>query len=176
MTLEELFERTSDYVQEHHWGTYPYKHYELLKLLVSVHKPKRILELGTAIGLSAIAMAQGFDGSKIDTIEKTKLNIDEAKKYAEIFGVTKQINFIEGAFIDEVPKLKIKYDFIFFDGFSPHFEMIIFLEKILKSGGIMVFANLNIGDEAELCKMRLLDSRIYSSSFYFDDTAISVKA
>lgn len=120
-------------------------------------------------------MALGNPDCKIDTIEKSKENIFQAKKNAEIFGVLHQFNFIEGAFLDVVPALNKEYDLIFFDGFAPHLEMLITLEDILKSGGVMVFANLNIGDESEACKQRFQESEIYSHQFLFEDTAIGIK-
>lgn len=175
MTLSDLYKKTHEHVKAHNWGAYPYEHYELLSLLVRLAKPNVILELGTAIGLSAISMAKGNPDSMIDTIEKSRENIEEAKKYAKSFGVINQINFIEGAFLDVVPALNKEYDLIFFDGFAPHLEMLITLEDILRSGGVMVFANLNIGDESEACKQRFQESEIYSHQFLFEDTAIGIK-
>jgi predicted O-methyltransferase YrrM len=121
-------------------------------------------------------MAFASPKSKIDTIEKSRENIREAKKYAEEFGVLNQINFIEGAFLDIVPNLKEEYDLIFFDGFAPHLEMLINLEDLLKGGGVMIYANLNIGVQSKACLQRFQEREIYSTSFQFDDTAIGIKA
>lgn len=126
-----------------------------LKLMLKMNKPKNILEVGTAVGFSAILMAQYSEpDSKITTIEKYEKRIPIAKKNFEESGLGKKITFIEGDATDVLNEMVEKasngnqefdgvYDMIFMDAAKGQY--INFLPnvlKLLKSGGVLITDNV----------------------------------
>lgn len=89
----------------------------LLKMLVQMIKPKRILEVGTFSGYSAICMAEGLDEEgKIYTFEINDEQEDFTRPWIENSPVSDKIEFIIGDAINEAPKLGITFDMAFIDG------------------------------------------------------------
>ena len=79
-------------------------------------KPHRILEIGTAIGFSAINFSKYLDeGGRIDTIEIESLRVQQAIENIEKVGVQDKIRVLEGDALDILPYLTEKYDVIFID-------------------------------------------------------------
>ena len=77
-------------------------------------KPKRILEIGTAVGYSAICFSEFLnEGGIIDTIEREADRVQEAKKNIERAEVQDRINIIEGDAVEILPTLQEKYDAVF---------------------------------------------------------------
>lgn len=116
----------------------------LLKFLLAAKKPLNILEVGTAIGFSAILMAENTDAeTHITTIEKYEKRIPVAKENFEKFGVESRITFIEGDATEVLAGLDGKYDFIFMDAAKGQY--INFLPDILRlmpEGGMLVSDNV----------------------------------
>lgn len=104
---------------------------ELLKVLILNQRPKRILEVGTAIGFSAIYMSQYLpkDG-RIDTIEKYEPRIAVAKKNFERAGLTDRIRLLEGDAAEILKELDGSYDMIFMDAAKGQY--IHFLPDVLR--------------------------------------------
>ena len=103
---------------------------------------KNILEIGTAIGYSAIKMALIDKNIKITTIERDEIRYKEAIKNISDYKVSEQINLIFGDALDI--KLTSKYDLIFIDAAKSQY--IKFFEKYKKNltnNGIIVSDNLN---------------------------------
>ena len=114
-------------------------------------KPRNILEIGTAIGYSAMCFSEYLsDGGKIDTIERDEERIKEAKENIKNVGVKDRINILEGDAVQILPTLSGKYDMIFIDaakGKYPFFlkealrllseNGIIFADNILYKGYVM---------------------------------------
>ncbi len=105
-------------------------------------KPKRILELGTAIGYSSIFMAEVLSGNcEIDTIEKNYNMYEIAKK--NIDNSNYKINPIFGDAIDELTKLDKNYDFVFIDAAKGHYrEFFDLIYPILSDDGIIISDNM----------------------------------
>ena len=113
--------------------------------------PQKILEIGTAVGYSAICFSNMLkDGGHIDTIERDSNSIKEAKQNFIDMGVQEQITLFEGDAVDILPTLNDKYDMIFIDaakGKYPFFlsqalRMLntngtIFADNILYKGYVM---------------------------------------
>ena len=116
---------------------------QMLKVLVRMNKPKRILEVGTAIGYSASIMASVMDTGEIITIEKNKDIIDLAKKNIKEMGLEERITIIEGDAEDVLSNLEGKFDFIFLDASKGHYKEFFskFIDK-LNEGGIVVSDNI----------------------------------
>jgi len=115
-----------------------------LELMITIKKPKRILELGTAIGYSAILMNIASQGScEITTIERDKEMIEKALYNIEAFGLTDKINVIEGDCMEILENLQGEYDFIFMDAGKGHYNH--FLPnclRLLSEDGVIVADNV----------------------------------
>ncbi len=123
-----------------------------LKLLLAMTRPKRILEVGTAVGFSAILMAEYTpDPCEIVTIENYEKRIPIARENFRRAGREDCITLIEGDAAEVLPTLSEPFDFIFMDaakGQYIHFLPEIF--RLLKTGGTLVSDNvLQDGDIIE---------------------------
>jgi predicted O-methyltransferase YrrM len=124
----------------------------LLKFFLELKKPKRILEVGTAIGFSALLMSTyAPEDCKITTIEKYDKRIPIAKANFKKAGKENQIDLLEGDAKDILCDLKEPYDLIFMDaakGQYIHFMPEIL--RLLKPGGLLISDNvLQEGDIIE---------------------------
>ena len=125
---------------------------ELLKVLTLLHKPKRLLEVGTAIGSSAIYMSRYLpEDGIIVTIEKYEPRIAKAKKNFALAGVENRITLLEGDAADILKGLQEPFDMIFMDAAKGQY--IHFLPEVLRllvPGGMLVSDNvLQDGDVLE---------------------------
>ena len=123
-----------------------------LKVLLSVHRPERILEVGTAVGFSAILMAQNTDDTcQITTIEKYEKRIPEARENFRLAGLENRITLLEGDALEVMGRLSEPYDMVFMDAAKGQY--IHFLQealRLLRTGGILVSDNvLQDGDIIE---------------------------
>lgn len=124
---------------------------EVIDKILSKEKPLKILEIGTAVGYSAMCFSEYLlEGGKIDTIERDVDRIKEAKENIKKVGVEDKINIYEGDAVEILPTLNDKYDMIFIDaakGKYPFFlkeslrmlndKGIIFADNILYKGYVM---------------------------------------
>ena len=88
---------------------------KLIELLISMKKPKQILEIGTAIGYSSIIMKKVYNDAKITTIEKDENMYDIAINNIKNFRYEKDIDVLLGDANEILPTIKTKYDFVFID-------------------------------------------------------------
>lgn len=111
-----------------------------IKTLLAIKKPKKILEIGCAIGFSAIMMSEYLDdGGCIHTIERFDVMINQAKKNFEKFGVTDKITLLEGDANDILKTLDGEYDVIFMDAAKGQYINILDdCVRLLKKGGIII--------------------------------------
>lgn len=116
---------------------------QLLFKTVYENKPKRILEIGTAIGFSALLMAMANDDAIIDTVEKDTKRFERAKKAIEDANMTERINCISGDADNVISELSGNYDFVYLDGpkgqYLNHLKKI---EKILSEKAVIVADNV----------------------------------
>lgn len=117
---------------------------KIIEEILQKEKPKRILEIGTAVGYSAIQFAKVTDEDcHIDTIEIDEERAKEAETNIEKVGVSHRINVFVGNAVDILPTLKNNYDIIFIDAAKGKYP--IFLEygiKMIKSGGLILADNI----------------------------------
>lgn len=115
-----------------------------LKVLLELKRPKAILEVGTAVGFSALLMSEHVDADcHITTIEKYEPRIPIAKANFKRAGKEEQITLLEGDAFDFLRELTGPYDFIFMDAAKGQY--IHFLPDILRlltPGGVLVSDNV----------------------------------
>ena len=168
-----------------------------LKFLLAVKKPMRVLEIGTAVGFSALLMSEMIpEDGRITTIEKYEKRIPIARENFRRMGREEQIELLEGDALEILKGLDGSYDFIFMDAAKAQY--VFYLEeaiRLLEPGGILLTDNvLQDGDVIESrfaverrnrtihARMREFlynikhDSRILSSIIPLGDgVAVSVK-
>ena len=117
---------------------------ELIKVLLNYKKPKRILEIGTAIGYSAACFSEFLQPEGvIDTIEISHQMFLIAKANMEMLNLTEKVNIIEGDALEVLPTLNNKYDVIFIDGPKSHYiEYLPTCLNLLNEGGIIIADNV----------------------------------
>ena len=125
---------------------------EFLMTLFQLKQPKKVLEVGTAVGYSALSMRQWIpcDG-KITTIENYPPRIEEAGKNFETFDTTGQITLIPGDAALVLKELQGTYDFIFMDAAKGQYiHFLPDVMRLLAPGGILLSDNvLQDGDIIE---------------------------
>lgn len=124
----------------------------LLKLLLAMNRPKRILEVGTAVGFSALLMEEyNPTDCRITTIENYEKRIPIAKENFLRAGKQNVIELIEGDAAYVLKELKESYDFIFMDAAKGQYiNFLPEIMRLLKSGGVLVSDNvLQDGDIIE---------------------------
>ena len=124
---------------------------EVIAKILTEKKPKRILEIGAAVGYSAMCFSKYLaEDGLIDTIERDEERIEEAKQNFKKVEVENKINLYEGDAVEILPTLNEKYDVVFIDaakGKYPFFlkealrmlnqDGIIFADNILYKGYVM---------------------------------------
>ena len=124
---------------------------EIIEKYMKEIKPKRILEIGTAVGYSAICFSEFLDtNGKIDTIERDEERAKEAEENFKKVEVEEKINLYVGDAVEILPTLNEKYDMVFIDaakGKYPFFlkealrminnNGIIFADNILYKGYVL---------------------------------------
>ncbi len=124
---------------------------EVIEKYMKKKKPKRILEIGTAVGYSAICFSEFLDtNGKIDTIERDEERAKEAEENFKKVEVEEKINLHVGDAVEILPTLDEKYDMVFIDaakGKYPFFlrealrminnNGIIFADNILYKGYVL---------------------------------------
>ena len=150
MNIEEL-EKIKNKALEEHIPIIMDDTLEVIEEYLKDNKPKKILEIGTAVGYSAICFTEFLsEDGIIDTIEREHIRVEEAKENIKKMGLESKINILEGDAVEILPTLDGKYDVIFIDaakGKYPFFlkeslrmlskNGIIFADNILYKGYVL---------------------------------------
>lgn len=131
----------------------------LLRFMIEMASPMKILEVGTAVGYSALVMDYyAPEGCHITTIEKMEVRIEKARENFEKYGASERITLLEGDAGDILPSLTGPFDLIFMDAakgqyihFLPH------AKRLLKKGGLLI--SDNILQEEEVLESRFAVTR-----------------
>ena len=115
----------------------------LLKMLVTMIRPKNILEVGTFSGYSAICLAEGLEeGGMVYTFEINDEQEDFTRPWIEGSPVSDKIRFIIGDAVTEAPRLGVTFDMAFIDGdkrtYRETYEMVL---SVLRPGGFILADN-----------------------------------
>jgi len=109
-----------------------------LLLTLAAVKPKRILEIGTAVGLSSVAMLYACQGARLTTMELEEERYAEAKKNFVEFGVSERVNAYLGDAGEILAMMDGEFDFVFLDGPKAQYEKYLFdLKRLMKEGAIL---------------------------------------
>ncbi len=117
---------------------------ELLKVILKIHKPKRILEIGCAIGYSSIFFESVLDNEvEIITTERNPVMLEKAKKNIKDAGLEDRISILEGDAQETLNTVDGKFDMIFIDAAKGQYKMFfdMVIDK-LKIGGIVISDNI----------------------------------
>lgn len=117
---------------------------EYISKILSEIKPERILEIGTAIGYSAICFSKYLsDNGRIDTIEIESDRVEESIDNINKVGVSNKIRVIEGDALDILPYINEKYDVIFIDAAKgKYIEFFNHALRLCKKGGYIIADNV----------------------------------
>ena len=125
---------------------------ELLKTLLRIKQPKRILEVGTAVGYSALYMKEHVSAdTELITIENYPPRIEEASSNFEKWDKTHKITLIPGDAAEILKELEEPFDFIFMDAAKGQYiHFLPDIIRLLNQGGILLSDNvLQDGDIIE---------------------------
>ena len=116
----------------------------ILSMISKIVKPKRVLEIGTYTGYSALCIAEGLDiKGVIDTIDINEELQEIQNKFFKKSGFANKINQHIGNALEVIPKIKRKFDLVFLDAdkenYINYFELVI--DKI-NAGGILISDNV----------------------------------
>ena len=111
---------------------------QFLLLTLQMSQPKKILEIGTAVGLSGVAMLQQLPTAKLTTMELDEERYQEAKKNFKEFGVEDRVTAHLGDAAEILAMMDGEYDFIFLDGPKAQYEKYLFdIKRLLTKGGVL---------------------------------------
>lgn len=115
-----------------------------LKVLLLIKKPVRILEVGTAVGFSALLMSEYMpEGGRITTIENYEKRIPIARENFRRAGREEQITLIEGDALEVMKSLAGPYDLIFMDAAKGQYiHYLPEAVRLLDTGGVLVSDNV----------------------------------
>jgi predicted O-methyltransferase YrrM len=122
---------------------------EVIADAIQEYKPRRILEIGTLYGYSAILMGSMLpeeqNQGKVTTIETDKESANIARKNIEDAALAEMVQVIEGDALDIIPKLHEKFDMVFLDGTKEeYFKYLKLVEKNLEKGAVVVADNVGV--------------------------------
>ncbi len=142
----------------------PHETVAYFRFLLETLQPEKILEIGTAIGFSALLMAEHAPHAQITTIDRNPEMIALAKANFTKFDKRKQITLLEGDAMDLLPGLKDRYDFVFMD--SAKSKYVVFLPEVLRclaSGGLIIIDDVFQGGDVakEIGEVRRGQRTIY---------------
>lgn len=139
------------FAKEHNIPVIPHETVAYFRFLLESLQPKSILEVGTAIGFSALLMAESSPAARVTTIDRNEEMISLAKDNFAKYDSRNQITLLEGDAVDILGGLTETYDFAFMD--SAKSKYIVFLPEILKRltvGGIVVIDDVFQGGDVAL--------------------------
>ena len=114
---------------------------QFLLVTLAMTKPTRILEIGSAVGLSGVAMLQACPTATLTTMELEEERYIEAKRNFAEFGVTDRVNALLGDAGEILAMMDGQYDFVFLDGPKAQYEKYLFDLKRLMKKGATLFAD-----------------------------------
>ena len=137
-----------DFARSENIPVIPHETVAYFRLLLESLQPEKILEIGTAIGFSALLMAEYTPQAQITTIDRNPEMIELAKANFAKYDSRQQITLLEGDAVDLLETLEGSYDLVFMD--SAKSKYVIFLPQVLKHlnpGGLILIDDVFQGGD-----------------------------
>ena len=137
-----------DFARAENVPVIPHETVAYFRLLLESLQPEKILEIGTAIGFSALLMAEHAPLAQITTIDRNPEMIEFAKANFAKYDSRQQITLLEGDAVDLLETLEDSYDFVFMD--SAKSKYVVFLPQVLKRlnpGGLILIDDVFQGGD-----------------------------
>lgn len=117
---------------------------DYLRFHLVLQKPKDILEIGTAIGYSALWMADALQGNcSIDSLEINEMAAEEARQNISDYGYEDRIRIFLGDAAQTLTKIQKNYDFVFIDAAKGHYrEFWDLVAPKMNAGGVILCDNV----------------------------------
>jgi predicted O-methyltransferase YrrM len=158
----------------------------LLGALAAATHAKRILEIGTGLGYSALWLADGSAPHGIvDSIERDAAHIDLARDVFARHGIDTRVRLHHGSAIEVLPRLPGPYDLIFSDSdVDEYADTLEHSVRLLRTGGLLITSNLFLGqytadvsgiDQAIAYRDRIIDDARLRTAFTPTGLALSVR-
>ena len=170
-------EQTLSHRDRHGCGAWPYGNGPLLSVLAGAAGARRILELGCALGYTALSLAHGAPDAEVDTIDRDPEHVRLARETIAGAGMAARIRVHEGDFAQVLAGFAPGYDVAFFDGFTPSPPILVALTRLLRPRGLLISANLTHGGEAAAYRATLFETGHWLTAFVDEgrETAISIR-
>lgn len=132
------------YAEENHVPIVDRITLEMIKQVIRLHKPTHILEIGSAIGYSAMQFASISKDIKVTTIERDTEMINRAKAHFEAYQFKDQVRLIEGDALEQFENVNdCTYDMIFIDAAKAQSKKFFELyTPLLREGGVVITDNV----------------------------------
>ena len=141
---KEKLQKIKEYALERHIPIIMDDTLEVIDEILTKKKPEKILEIGTAVGYSAMCFSEYLvQGGRIDTIERDEQRVLETKENIKKVGVEEKIKIYEGDAVEILPTLNEQYDVVFIDAAKGKYPF--FLEqalRMLKPDGVILADNI----------------------------------
>lgn len=137
-----------DFARSENIPVIPHETVAYFRLLLESLQPEKILEIGTAIGFSALLMAEYAPQAQITTIDRNPEMIELAKANFAKYDSRQQITLLEGDAMDLLETLEGSYDLVFMD--SAKSKYVVFLPQVLKRlnpGGLVLIDDVFQGGD-----------------------------
>ena len=117
---------------------------EVVAKILTEIKPNKILEIGTAVGYSAICFSEYLqENGKIDTIERDPERVKEARENIKKAEVEDKINIYEGDAVEILPTLNDEYDVVFIDAAKGKYPFFLNQAlRMIRQGGVIIADNV----------------------------------
>ena len=117
---------------------------EVVAKILTEIKPNKILEMGTAVGYSAICFSEYLqENGKIDTIERDTERVKEARENIKKAEVEDKINIYEGDAVEILPTLNDEYDVVFIDAAKGKYPFFLNQAlRMIRQGGVIIADNV----------------------------------
>ncbi len=141
---EGIFKELEEYAAINHIPIIPPETAALLRIMVKIQRPARILEIGTAIGYSALIMAAASKGKfHIDTIEILEETASLAERNIQRSGFGSNIRVLRGDAFEILQCLTTPYDMIFLDASKGQYpEYLPECLRLIREGGVILSDNV----------------------------------
>lgn len=145
--LQAIQSATRRHQAAHGCSAHTFEDGEGLWRLVAALAPRRVLEFGTGLGYTACLMAWASPQAQVDTLEGDAAHAALARQHIAQCGLAGRVRLHEGSFSVTFPALDCapgSVDMVFFDGHVPPHALLDAWHRLLRPGGWLVCANLEL--------------------------------